>query len=102
MSLQERLTADMKAAMKAGERDRLEVIRMLIADLKQEQLKRQVATTSPRPTSSPYCSKAVKVRREAVAQAEEARPRGHRQPRSAPRSRSSTSYLPADDDRRTS
>ena len=30
----DRLTADMKAAMKAGERARLEVVRMLISDIK--------------------------------------------------------------------
>ena len=39
-SYQERLTADMKAAMKARDRERLQVIRMLINDLKEEQLRK--------------------------------------------------------------
>ena len=34
MDLLERLTADMKTAMKAGEKDRLTVIRMLISDVR--------------------------------------------------------------------
>src|SRR5436190_10693177 len=34
MDLQSRLTEDMKAAMKAGEKDRLGVIRMLLSDVK--------------------------------------------------------------------
>ncbi|MAE76799.1 MAG: hypothetical protein CMJ85_08030 [Planctomycetes bacterium] len=38
-AIQARLTADMKTAMKAGEKDRLLLIRMLISDLKNEQMK---------------------------------------------------------------
>ena len=38
-SYQERLTADMKAAMKSGDKARLGVLRMLIAALKDEQLR---------------------------------------------------------------
>lgn len=34
MSLQERITTDMKAALRAGEKDKLTLLRMLIADLK--------------------------------------------------------------------
>ena len=34
MTLLERLTAEMKAAMKAGQRERLDVIRMLLSDVK--------------------------------------------------------------------
>lgn len=34
MSLQDQLTTDMKAAMKAGDKDRLSVIRMLLSDVK--------------------------------------------------------------------
>ncbi len=34
MSLLERLTADMKASMKAGQKDRLTVIRMVLSDVK--------------------------------------------------------------------
>jgi uncharacterized protein len=38
MELQERLTEDMKAAMKAGQKDRLMVIRMLLSDVKNRDL----------------------------------------------------------------
>ena len=34
MSIQEQITSHMKAALKAGEKDRLELLRMLISDLK--------------------------------------------------------------------
>ena len=34
MSLKDTLTADMKAAMKAGDKDRLKVVRLLLADIK--------------------------------------------------------------------
>ncbi|MCA8968433.1 MAG: GatB/YqeY domain-containing protein [Planctomycetes bacterium] len=34
MTIQERIQADMKTALKAGEKDRLTVLRMLLADLK--------------------------------------------------------------------
>ena len=34
MSLQDKITADMKAALKGGEKDKLTLLRMLIADLK--------------------------------------------------------------------
>lgn len=34
MSLQDKITTDMKAALRAGEKDKLTVLRMLIADLK--------------------------------------------------------------------
>ncbi len=43
MSLKDRLTEDMKAAMKSGEKDRLSVIRMALAGVKQ----REVDTRRP-------------------------------------------------------
>jgi uncharacterized protein YqeY len=45
MDLLSKLTQDMKSAMKSGEKDRLSVIRMLIADIKNIDL-------SPRPTTA--------------------------------------------------
>jgi len=71
MSLQDRLTADMKAAMKAGDRDRLGVIRMLIADLKQEQF-RTGRDTLKEDEEIAVLRKSVKTRRETVEQAEQA------------------------------
>ena len=38
MELQERLTQDMKAALKAGQKDRLGVIRMMLSDVKNRDL----------------------------------------------------------------
>ena len=69
MSLQDRLTADMKAAMKAGDRDRLGVIRMLIADLQQEQF-RTGRDELDEAEEVAVLRKSVKTRRETVEQAE--------------------------------
>ena len=71
MSVQDRLTADMKAAMKSGDRARLEVIRMLIADLKQEQFRAGRDELDEGEELS-VLRKSMKMRRETVAQAEEA------------------------------
>lgn len=71
MSLQDRLTADMKAAMKSGDKDRLGVIRMLIADLKQEQF-RLGRDQLDEAEELAVLRKSVKTRRETVAQAEDA------------------------------
>ena len=38
MSLKEQLTADMKAAMKAGDKDKLGVIRLINAAIKQKEV----------------------------------------------------------------
>src|SRR5678815_4047780 len=38
MDLQDRLTEDMKAAMKSGQKDRLQVIRMMLSDVKSRDL----------------------------------------------------------------
>src|SRR4051794_29182539 len=44
MSLLERLTTDMKTALKAGQKDRLQVIRMLLSDVKNIDLAPQPTT----------------------------------------------------------
>jgi len=66
----ERLTADMKSAMKSGDKPRLEVIRMLISDIK----KRAEAADGDLAADdeAAVLQKAVKMRADAVAQAREA------------------------------
>ena len=64
----ERLTADMKAAMKAGDKPRLEVLRMLISDLKRKAIDAQVDTL-PDDQEVAVLQKAIKTRADTVAQA---------------------------------
>ncbi|HLL88710.1 MAG TPA: GatB/YqeY domain-containing protein [Tepidisphaeraceae bacterium] len=54
-TLQQRLTDDMKAAMKAGEKDRLQVIRMLLSDVKNVDL--QSKPTTPEQAVDAYAKK---------------------------------------------
>lgn len=63
-----RLTADMKAAMKAGDKPRLEVLRMLISDLKKKAIDQQVDTL-PDDDEAAVLQKAIKTRADTVAQA---------------------------------
>lgn len=65
-----RLTADVKTAMKAGDKDRLQVLRMLVAGLKEEQ--HQVGTESlDEDAELTVMRRAVKTRRETIEQAEQ-------------------------------
>ena len=66
----DRLTADMKAAMRAGDKSRLEVVRMLISDIK----KRAEANDGDLSDDDEgaILQKAVKMRADTVAQATEA------------------------------
>ncbi len=68
--LQQRLTDDMKTALKAGDKPRLAVLRLMIAALKDVQLKvaRDDLTEAE---ETEVLQKAVKARRDAVAQARE-------------------------------
>ena len=68
MELKERITADMKAAMKAGQKDRLGVIRMLLAAIKQREVdeRRDLGDADV----LAVLEKMVKQRRESVAQYE--------------------------------
>lgn len=68
---QDQLTADMKAAMKAGEKFRLGVIRLLIADIKDRQLRSNQDTLDDEAELA-VLRKAVKTRRDSVEQAEKA------------------------------
>jgi uncharacterized protein YqeY len=63
-----RLTADMKAAMKAGDKPRLEVLRMLISDLKKKAIDQQVDAL-PDDDEAAVLQKAIKTRADTVAQA---------------------------------
>ena len=64
----ERLTADMKVAMKAGDKPRLEVLRMLISDLKKKAIDTQVDALKDDDEVA-ILHKAVKTRADSVAQA---------------------------------
>ncbi|MEO6596067.1 MAG: GatB/YqeY domain-containing protein [Planctomycetota bacterium] len=62
------LTTDMKIAMKAGDKARLEVLRMLISDLKKKAIDTQVDNL-PDDEEVAILLKAVKTRADSVAQA---------------------------------
>ena len=70
MTVQDQLVADMRTAMKAREADRVGVLRMLIAALKDEQL-RLNRDELEEAEELGVLRKAVKTRRESVEQAEE-------------------------------
>ncbi len=67
----ERLTTDMKAAMKGGDKQRLEVLRMLISDLKKKAIDAKVDNL-PDDEEIAILQKAVKTRADTVAQAKAA------------------------------
>ena len=62
------LTEDMKTAMRGGDKPRLEVLRMLISDLKKKAIDTQVDTL-PDDEEVAILQKAVKTRADSVAQA---------------------------------
>ncbi len=66
MSLKARITEDMKAAMRAGEKDRLSCIRMLQAGIKQREVDERVELGDAEVLS--VIEKMIKQRRESVAQ----------------------------------
>lgn len=67
----ERLTSDMKAAMKGGDKPRLEVLRMLISDLKKKAIDGKVDNL-PDDEEVAILQKAVKTRADTIAQAKAA------------------------------
>jgi uncharacterized protein YqeY len=67
----EKLTADMKTAMKSGDKPRLEVVRMLISDLKKKAIDTKVDNL-PDDEEAAILQKAVKTRADTVAQAKAA------------------------------
>ena len=70
MSLKQQFTDDMKAAMKAGEKDRLGVIRLVNAAIKQKEVDERVEMTDPLVLA--VLEKMVKQRKDSIAQYEAA------------------------------
>jgi uncharacterized protein len=66
MSLKARITEDMKAAMRAGEKDRLSCIRMLQAGIKQREVDERVTLDDAQVLS--VIDRMIKQRKESVAQ----------------------------------
>jgi uncharacterized protein YqeY len=70
MSLKQQLTDDMKTAMKAGEKDRLAVIRLINAAIKQKEVDERVEMTDPLVLA--VLEKMVKQRKDSISQYEAA------------------------------
>ena len=70
MSLKTQLTEDMKAAMKSGEKDRLGVIRLILAAIKQKEVDERVEMTDPLVLA--VLEKMVKQRKDSISQYEAA------------------------------
>ncbi|MDP9199459.1 MAG: GatB/YqeY domain-containing protein [Pseudomonadota bacterium] len=68
MSLKARITEDMKAAMRSGEKDRLSCIRMLQAGIKQREVDERIELDDTQVLS--VIDKMIKQRRESVTQFE--------------------------------
>jgi hypothetical protein len=66
VSLKERITDDMKAAMRAGEKDRLGVIRMITAAIKQREVDERIVLDDAQVLS--VLEKMIKQRKESLAQ----------------------------------
>ena len=66
MSLKDTLTADMKSALKAGDKDRLKVIRLVLADIKRVEVDSRAELDDTGVLS--VIEKAVKQRRDSIAQ----------------------------------
>ncbi|MGH8150460.1 MAG: GatB/YqeY domain-containing protein [Steroidobacteraceae bacterium] len=68
MSLKERITEDMKAAMRSAERDRLSAIRLILAAVKQREVDERVTLDDSQVLA--VLEKMVKQRRESIQQFE--------------------------------
>ena len=66
MSLKERITDDMKAAMRAGEKERLGVIRMITAAIKQREVDERISLDDAQVIT--VLEKMVKQRKESLVQ----------------------------------
>lgn len=66
MSLKERITDDMKAAMRSGEKDRLGVIRMITAAIKQREVDERISLDDVQVVA--VLEKMVKQRKESLVQ----------------------------------
>ena len=70
MSLKTQLTDDMKTAMKSGEKDRLGVIRLVLAAIKQKEVDERIEMTDPLVLA--VLEKMVKQRKDSISQYEAA------------------------------
>ena len=68
MSLKDQITEDMKSAMKAGEKDRLKVVRLILAAIKQIEVDTRAELDDPAVLG--VLTKMVKQRRDSVQQFE--------------------------------
>ena len=66
MSLKARITADMKSAMKAGEKDRLRTVRLILADIQRREVDRREELDDTAVLA--VIEKAVKQRRDSIEQ----------------------------------
>jgi uncharacterized protein YqeY len=66
MSLKERITEDMKAAMRSGEKERLGVIRLIMSAIKQREVDERIVLDDTQVLS--VFEKMIKQRKESVAQ----------------------------------
>jgi hypothetical protein len=68
MTLKERITEDMKSAMRAGEKDRLGVVRMILAAIKQREVDERITLDDAQVLT--VLEKMAKQRKESIAQFE--------------------------------
>jgi hypothetical protein len=68
MTLKERITEDMKTAMRSGEKERLAAIRMILAAVKQREVDERIALDDPQVLS--VIEKMSKQRKESITQFE--------------------------------
>jgi uncharacterized protein YqeY len=68
MSLKERISEDMKAAMRSGQKDRLSVIRLILAAIKQREVDERISLDDAQVLA--VLEKMMKQRRESITQFE--------------------------------
>ena len=68
MALKERITEDMKSAMRAGEKERLATIRLILSAIKQREVDERIALDDTQVLT--VVEKMIKQRKEAIAQFE--------------------------------
>jgi uncharacterized protein YqeY len=68
MTLKERITEDMKSAMRAGEKDRLAVVRLILAAIKQREVDERITLDDAQVLA--VLEKMAKQRKESIAQFE--------------------------------
>jgi len=66
MTLKTRITEDMKAAMRAGDKERLGTVRMILAAIKQREVDERIQLDDPQVLAA--IEKMIKQRREAIVQ----------------------------------